>query len=372
MRLTHTPRRILHVITGLELGGAEALLVECADRARRQGFEPLVMSLKSGGPNKLRLEQRGIEVVELDVRGAASLPHKAAAFRAQVRAFSPAITQSWLYDANLFVMLAGLGTRHLTRNRIVWGIFGTVPDFRSCSLRLKTAIRAGASFSGYPAAAIYNAELAKLDHEAFRYRFRRTLVFRNFIDTDEFKPDSLARERLRAQLNLPENAFVAVTVGRSAPQKSWTSVLDAVRRVEGLITLAVGPGSETLPSQPGLVKLGSRLDMSEVYAAADVFLLASTFGEGTSVAMSEAMACGLPVVVTDSGDNGRVGQNAGFTVPTGDVSGLASAISRLRDDAGLRRSLGIAARSIAVAQFSADEALRPVLELYDSLDRASG
>jgi glycosyltransferase involved in cell wall biosynthesis len=372
MSSSNTSRRILHVITGLELGGAEALLIECADRGRRHGLEPLVVSLKSKGPNKQRLEERGIEVVELGLSRLLSLPGKAVVFSRCVNAFRPAVTQSWLYDANLFVMLAAAASPHLKRNAVAWGIFGTVPDLRSCSLRLRTAIRAGALFSRYPAAVIYNAELARADHEKFGYRSRRTLVFSNFVDTDRFKPDQLARGALRRQLGIPDDAFVAVTVGRSAPQKSWASLLAVVGEIEGLTTLAVGPGSEDLPAQPGLIRLGSSFAMPALYAAADVFLLASAFGEGTSVAMSEAMACGLPVVVTDSGDNGRFGREAGFAVPTGDLAALAAAIRRLRDDDGLRRALGTMARGIAVDQFSAERALKPVLQLYESLGEASG
>ena len=366
-------RRILHVVTGLELGGAEALLIECADRGRRHGFEPLVVSLKSGGPNKQRLNDRGIEVVELNLSGIGSLVGKAAALARLATSYGPVVTQSWLYDANLLVMLAvGLGSPSLSRRRMVWGIFGTVPELDFCSLRLRAAIRAGARFSKYPAAIIYNAMAAKLDHEDFGYASRRALVFQNLIDTEEFRPDPQRRAAVRRDLGLAADAFVAVAVGRNAPQKNWAQLFEVIHRVDGLITLAVGPGTETLPELRGLIRLGPHFAMPQLYPAADVFLLASAFGEGTSVAMSEAMACGLPVVVTDIGDNGQIGRKAGFAVPNGDLAGFAAAIHQLRDNPLLRYRLGTAARTTALDQFCAEQALLPIVQLYESLSERDG
>jgi glycosyltransferase involved in cell wall biosynthesis len=366
-------RRILHVVTGLEFGGAEALLIECADRGRRHGFEPVVVSLKAEGPNKRRLNDRGIEVVELNLSGIGSLLGKAAALARLATSYRPMVTQSWLYDANLFVMLAvGLGSPSLSRRQMVWGIFGTVPELSTCSMRLRAAIRAGARFSKYPAAIIYNAEAAKLDHENFGYASRRALVFQNLIDTDEFKPNPQRRATVRRELGLSDDAFVAVAVGRKAPQKNWARLFEVINQVDGLITLAVGPGTETLPEQPGLIRLGPHFAMSQLYPAADVFLLASAFGEGASVAMCEAMACGLPVVVTDIGDNGQIGRNAGFAVPNGDLAAFGAAIHQLRDSPSLRCRLGTAARTIAVDRFSAEQALLPIVQLYERLGEGDG
>jgi len=94
--------------------------------------------------------------------------------------------------------------------------------------------------------------------------------------------------------------------------------------------------------------------MPALYSAADIFMLASHFGEGTSVALSEAMACGLPVIVTEVGDNGAVALDAGLVVPARDADALVQALSRLAGDAALRARAGKAAQARAAARFGVD------------------
>jgi glycosyltransferase involved in cell wall biosynthesis len=360
-------KRILHLITGLELGGAEALLIECADHGRRFGYTPLVVSMKAGGANRERLERRGIEVVELGISPRIPGLYRLPALLAALARFKPTIAQSWLYDANVYALAATRVSSNLSADRLIWGIFGTVPDQRFLSLRLSAMIRAGARWSSRPAAIVYNAEEGEADHRRKGYEARRSLVFRNFVDTDVFRPDPEARARIRAELGIGADDPVAIIAARHDPQKSWPLALEAVAQVDGLVTLAAGARTEHLPSQPSLLRLGSRFDMAALYAAADFFLLPSGYGEGTSVAMSEAMASGLPVVVTDVGDNGRFGRDAGFVVPSADRGSLVEALTTLAQDREQRLELGRRARQLAVEQFSLHSAIQPLFRLYDSI-----
>ena len=152
---------------------------------------------------------------------------------------------------------------------------------------------------------------------------------------------------------MPEDAVVVIAVGRDDPMKNWPGMLAAAEAAaaQGVWLVAVGDGTEQLPPGSRRTLLGRREDMPALYAAADIFMLASHFGEGTSVALSEAMACGLPVVVTDVGDNGAIATGVGTVVPPRDAGALARALAELAADPAIarpRRQRGTSARHLPI------------------------
>src|SRR5207245_52599 len=94
-----------------------------------------------------------------------------------------------------------------------------------------------------------------------------------------------------------------------------------------------------------------------VYSAADIFLLASRFGEGTSLALVEAMSCSLACVVTEVGGNGSVIGDAGIVIPPGPVGPVREALVSLAGDRRRRDEMGQAARARIAAGSSANDAV---------------
>jgi glycosyltransferase involved in cell wall biosynthesis len=147
---------------------------------------------------------------------------------------------------------------------------------------------------------------------------------------------------------------VVAVVARVDPMKDWPAVCAAVRDLPGVVTMAVGRGTESLPPQRGLLRLGWRDDVVSMLSAADIFLLGSAFGEGASLAVGEAMLCGLPCIVTDVGGNATMVGDCGIVVGAGDVAAMRRAITELAEDPERRRMLGRMARTRA-AEASGDD-----------------
>ena len=103
-------------------------------------------------------------------------------------------------------------------------------------------------------------------------------------------------------------------------------------------------------------------ELPELYRAHDAFVLPSR-NEGMSNTVLEAMASGLPVIVTDVGGTAELVEGNGVRVPVDDEAALRSAVAALRDDAGKRREMGQRSREIAL-EYSWERVAEEYLRLY--------
>jgi glycosyltransferase involved in cell wall biosynthesis len=334
----------IHVITGLHGGGAERLLTAIALGSRAAAQKILVVSLIRGGEFRPSLEAAGIPVRDLGMRR--RVPSLAGLLRLVVllRAHRPTVVQGWMYHANLLACIGLMLSGRWSRTTLYWGIYCTEASAeRHWTLRL--ALWLNMRLSGLTAGIFYNALSARDYHRAIGFHEPRSLIIRNGVDTGLFRLDPELRSQIRRELAVADDAVVVVSAARVDAMKDWHTLMAAVRPLDNLVTLAVGKGTETLPDQPGFIRLGWRYDLHRIFSAADIFVLASAFGEGRSLAMTEAMACGLPVVTTDVGDHALLSAGAGVTVPPRNAVALADAIRRLAADPLLRRRWGEAGRA---------------------------
>ena len=126
-----------------------------------------------------------------------------------------------------------------------------------------------------------------------------------------------------------------------------------------------------MPPQPGFIGLGWRDDVVRILSAADIFLLGSAFGEGTSLALGEAMLCGLPCVVTDVGGNSALVGDGGIVVEPRNPAAIRQAIQQLASDRERREALGRIARARAVSAESPDSILRRLRLLSPAVEGSS-
>jgi sugar transferase (PEP-CTERM/EpsH1 system associated) len=221
----------------------------------------------------------------------------------------------------------------------------------------------------------YHSGQSWLTPEKFR-------VIYNGVNTDRFAPLNSDAAPLRKDLGLPTDRFLIGSVGRLVPIKDHSTLLQAatqlLRQGNNLHVLLVGDGPEratlqqyvaSTPELSGRVTfLGSSDRVPELMKAMDVFVLPS-ISEGMSNTILEAMATGLPVVVTHAGGNPEMIDHefSGLLFAPRDVRTLASHLVRLIESADLRRHLGEAARRRAMERFSLAEMMRRYRDLYFEL-----
>ena len=354
---------VLHVISGLRLGGAERMLVETATGLHHCGLAQHVVSLRGRGLYADDLEAAGIPVSVFDI---VSAPEALAALwqlRQLVHRIKPDIIQGWMYHGDLAALAAHLVAPGRSRRRLCWNIRASNMD----DVRYTKLIRTCGFFSRWPDVVVANSEAGAKFHTAHGYRPRRIVVIPNGIDTNKFCPDPIARSTLRAELGLGDKV-VAVHVARVDPMKDHATFLAAMASLPDVFGLIVGAGTETLVCPPNVHALGIRRDVEHVYAAADLVVSSSAFGEGFSNALAEGMSAGLVPVATDVGDAGRIVGPIGHVVAPRNPTALATAIkaeATLSPDQ--RRDRGLQARARVVGSFARARAIDAYAHLYQEI-----
>lgn len=354
---------VMHVITGLGVGGAESMLASLATTEAAAGQPPIVVSLIPGGPVAAQLESAGIPVFELGMTQGRPGLVGIYRLRALIRRFRPTILQSWMYHANL-AATAALSLSARRRQTVhYWGIRCSDMDLDAYGWMFRAVVKAGALLSRWPDAVTCNSEAGIMVHEALGYRPRQFILVDNGIDTTRFRPDATARAAVRLELGIAPDAPVIATAARVDPMKDYDSLLAALDRLPEVTAIVMGEGTEALPERPGLLRLGRCDRVAQVFAAADLVVSPSAYGEGFSNAIAEGMACGLPAVATDIGDARRIIGEAGTIVPPRDSAALAMAIEALIRHPD-RAKTSRAARERIETAFSLDRAVARFRQLH--------
>jgi glycosyltransferase involved in cell wall biosynthesis len=177
----------------------------------------------------------------------------------------------------------------------------------------------------------------------YRFPASKMITIYNCVSVSEFSPDEHARATLRNRLGVGQDEFLLVCAARLSEIKRIDILLQAMARVlrDNLhckcVIVGDGPLREQLLEQAREMGLsdhvffeGFREDVRPYLQAGSAFVLTS-LAEGLSLAVLEAMACGLPCVVTDVGGNSEAVSHDvnGLVVPPGSMDAVAEAISYL-------------------------------------------
>ena len=367
--------RILHIITGLGRGGAETMLAKLSLGGGRHEHE--VVSLGEIGPIGGQLASEGVSVHALRMGGVAGGIAALPRLVRLVRASRPQIVQGWMNHGNLAATaahaMAGDGAPAL-----VWNIRQSLSAPGCDGWLTNRIIRANARLSHRPARILYNSVAGAVDHEAIGYRSEKRRIIPNGFDIDRFLPSPAARATTRRALGVADEDVLIGLVARVDPWKNHAGFLAAAAelRREGRAPrfLLAGKGASSdnrdlldLVARHGLkdhvLLLGERTDVPALTAALDIACIVS-HGEGFPNALGEAMACGVPCVVTDVGDCRAIVGDAGIVCASGSAVDIAAAMARLVDAGGEKRAeLGRQARARIERHYS----LQAVVAQYDAL-----
>jgi glycosyltransferase involved in cell wall biosynthesis len=373
--------KIVHVISGLTTGGAEMMLYRLLSFRNDTALAAEVISLVTIGSMGEKVRALGVPVRALGMRRGVPNPSGLYRLVRWLRKDPPDVIQTWLYHADL---IGGLAAKLAGGIPVAWNIrhsnLDAIGDKR---LSRWTAYTCARLSRWLPTRIVCCSEASQRTHIALGYAADRMVVIPNGFDLTAFRPDPAARLSVRQELGIPAEAPLIGLVGRFHPQKDHRTFIHAAAQLHAHAPEArfLLCGDEVTWKNTELASwlevagirqnchlLGRREDIPRLTAALDIASSSSAYGEGFSNVIGEAMACGVPCVVTDVGDAAHIVGDTGRIVPPRNPQALAQewrALMEIGQEG--REGLGHAARRRIEEHFNLPAITARYEKLYEEL-----
>ena len=357
-------RRLLSVIHGPVYGGGHNNLMQLREPLQRRGWETIALGPTEEGNAVRRMSEAGVEVLTLPLHRlrATANPRVHAAVLGRLRPEVDAIRRIIRERDIELVQVHGPTNPHaaIAAARegvaVVWHIYDTRAPMALRRATMPFVVRLS------DAVTVIGEHLVK-EHPGLARLGERVVIVMPPVDADAFTPSPERRAAARAELGVPEGAFVVGTVGNRNPSKGHEHLVRALARLradhpEAVVRVLGAPSPVHAAYEERVLAEARQLGIDDavtlrfvdpgsrvpdLIAAFDIFAITSVpRSEGMPTVILEAMASGLPVVATDVGAVSEVVEEGvtGLVVAPEDPGAIASALGRLVADPDLRRRLG--------------------------------
>ncbi len=374
--------RVLHIITGLSMEGAELNLLRLLMGMNKNDFSNTVVSLLAGGEIKPKIRDLGVPVFQLNMRRGVSNPFSLKGLLTVYREFKPSVVHCWMNHSNFLGGLIGLIRRDTP---VIWDIHHSAAYLPTDKL-LTRAITFGCGklswFDSATSRIIFCGHATMSSHVEYGYNPRKMTVIPNGFDTDIFYPDGSLRQKVRYEIGLSDDSPVIGIIARDHPDKDIPNFLKsaswASARNKDLRFVMVGSGLDSenqslmnLIRSHGLERvttlLGVREDIPAIINSFDLLTLSSSTESFPNV-IGEAMACGVPCVATDVGDTALLIGAAGKVVPPRRPEELAQAwLDIVCLEQKQKEALGAQARQRILEKFPLSMMTTRYEQLYEAV-----
>jgi glycosyltransferase involved in cell wall biosynthesis len=335
--------QVLHIITGLSDGGAEAVLYRLCQFEKEHNH--IVISLQNEDKYGPMLKELGVDVYTLNFLNGNIRFLGLVKLYKLIKKIQPDVIQTWMYHADF---IGGVMGRLAGIRNIVWGVHHTTL-VKGKSKRSTILIAKINSFISnfIPKKIIYCASKSREVQESIGFNKIKGEVIPNGYDIRSFTQNSFLGTAFRNELNILNKTFVIGHVGRYNPQKDHNTLLESfsILRQKKFDFSAVIVGTNLDENNHKLVSLlnennitdcvyllGKRADIPAVMNGIDLFVLSSAFGEAFPNVLNESMACGTPCVATDVGDSSAIIGMTGWITPIQDPLAIANSIIKAAEE----------------------------------------
>lgn len=361
--------RVIHLITGLERGGAERFLYNLISNGLKGQFNNSVISLMAVGYYGKLLKKKKIPVFSLNLNRGQINFSAVKKLRKILIEQKPDIIQGWMYHGNLAALLGYIMVNK--KIKLSWTIRLSLEIYSRMKFTTRLAIKLGSYFSRIPDLIIYNSNRSLKQHRAIGYNKKNDFFIPNGFDTNIWKPNKKIRLYLRNKLKISNTTKVIGYVGRGDDQKDIPTLFKAFDKVckkhPNVILLTIGRNlKQYTTNNKNIIFLGQQSNVEDLMKTFDLLCLSSK-AEGFPNVIGEAMATGIPCVTTDVGDAKDIVGKTGWVVPPNDPISLANCMdSALKNSKGQLEKYGNIARKKIINNFSIEGVKNQYISLYNS------
>ena len=332
------PKTILHIITSLDQGGAQNILLNIC--RNESSFNHEVVYLSNSTFNLDNFTSIGINPILIRFNFINIISSSYALFK-HIKSIQPHAIQTWLYHADI---IGGLLSRLAGIYNITWGVHHSTHPFKSTKFTTYVLLYLGSFLSYFvPTNIIYCAYSAKTSHERKLFSRSRSCVIPNGYDPNIFN-NSL--ESFRAQFDIYQNELLFGMPARFHPLKDHGTLFKSLSRLKqsGLKFSVILAGEGINHANYNLIKLieyfnlsdnciliGNCDAMNSFFNAIDVLLLSST-SEAFPNVIFESLLTGTPCVATDVGDLHRILPLQPYLSPISDPYSFSQNILKIISD----------------------------------------
>lgn len=372
--------KILHAITSLDKDGAQQMLYRLVQALDGKKFTHVVVSLRERMPLADDFEKAGVKVYCLGMAPARPSLRALLHLRSIIRSENPDLIHSWLYHANCAVVCAVVGLS--PKIPIVWGIRGSLDQGWMRGFSTGIVIRISALLSRFADVITFNSRVSIVQHKQAGYVCKDCRYIPNGFQLERFSPRPLCAEEMKEKLKIPGDFSLVGIAGRYNQAKDYPGFLRAFRavvdRLPQTTALMMGRGvdaeNQELTSLIGELRLGEKVhllgpqeDLGKVLPALDVFC-SSSVTEGFPNVVAEALACGVPCVVTDVGMSAELVGGAGVVVPSRNQTALAQGICSLLELSSTeRKEMGKKGRRKICEEYDLTGVVKRYQDLYEEI-----
>lgn len=368
-------KKIIHIITGLNLGGAEMSLYKFIHSNENDNqTKQIVVSLSSKNNLLPKFKNKNIEVHVFDFKS----PIKSfTALYLFIKKQNPDIIQGWMYHGNIISYLVSKANK----SKVIWNVRHSLYSISHEKFVTRQVIKIGKFFSKKVHSIVYNSSVSKDLHERYGFSNLKSCVIHNGFATQTSLYINNCKKKSRQRFGIDENLIIIGHIGRFHEMKDHELFikmsLKLLEKSNNIAFMMAGTNinyqnpilSKLIPEKyrDKFMLIGEINDVASVICIFDIFCQ-SSWSEAFPNVVGEAMAMEIPCVFTDVGDTKFLVGNDRYAVPKKSLNELYNAMhSMILNTKANRSEIGKKLRMRIEKNFPEDKVKKNYMLLYDQV-----